>query len=87
MELLENIKFYSENSHYAFHCPIHLGKTGFPEDLTELPGLDNMEYPEASIKKAQNEIADYFNAEASFFNQWSEHRFASSFICLKTRIN
>ena len=65
-----------KNSHYAFHCPIHLGKTGFPEDLTELPGLDNMEYPEeSSIKKAQNEIADYFNEEMkqAFFNQWSEH--------------
>ncbi len=67
MELVEKIKFYSENSHYAFHTPNHIGRSGFNADLTELPGLDNIEYPEDSIKKAQAEIAEYFNAEASFF--------------------
>ena len=67
MELVEKIKFYSENSRYAFHTPNHIGKSGFRADLTELPGLDNIEYPEDSIKKAQDEIAKYFNAEASFF--------------------
>lgn len=67
MELVEKIKFYSENSRYAFHAPNHIGKSGYRADLTELPGLDNIEYPEDSIKKAQDEIAEYFNADASFF--------------------
>lgn len=66
MKLIENISNYSGNDYLAFHCPTHIGRNGFADDLTELPGLDNLQYPSAELALAQEEIASFFRAERSY---------------------
>ena len=44
-----------------------LGDQVFQMDLTELPGLDNLQDPQGIIKKAQESAADYFGAKETFF--------------------
>ncbi|MDD4496254.1 MAG: aminotransferase class I/II-fold pyridoxal phosphate-dependent enzyme, partial [Eubacteriales bacterium] len=59
-----------------FHMPGHKQGRGLPKsffdtlsqiDLTELPGLDNLHWPEGADKKAQELAAEAFRAEHSYF--------------------
>lgn len=79
---IDNIPIYKAIAEYAasqptaFHMPGHkLGK-GMPEgpfrnmgafDLTEIPGTDNLHFPEGAIREAQQRAAKAFGAEESFF--------------------
>lgn len=44
-----------------------MGRSVFQTDLTELPGLDNLYYPEGAIKEAQERAASFFGAGHTFF--------------------
>lgn len=76
MPILNAILQYSETDPVAFHMPGHkLGK-GFDIgefkaigkfDLTEIPGTDNLHFPEAAILEAQNMAARVFGADMTFF--------------------
>lgn len=82
MSNIQNMPVYRAIVEYAgkqptpFHTPGHkLGK-GLPEgpfrdmgffDLTEIPGTDNLHFPEGAIQEAQVLAADAFGAEESFF--------------------
>jgi lysine decarboxylase len=74
--IYDAIKKYHDSKPTAFHMPGHkLGK-GLPEeflqgitrmDVTEIPGTDNLHYPEAVIKEAQKLASEAFGADESFF--------------------
>jgi len=76
LPILKVLKKYNESSPVAFHMPGHkLGK-GFDieefnaigkYDVTEIPGTDNLHYPEEAIKEAQELAAKAFGAEKTFF--------------------
>ncbi|MCR4435012.1 MAG: aminotransferase class I/II-fold pyridoxal phosphate-dependent enzyme [Clostridiales bacterium] len=67
---------YSNSAPVAFHMPGHkLGK-GIPEellknpallDVTEIPGTDNLHFPEGPIKEAQDLAAQVFFADKTYF--------------------
>lgn len=70
------IKEYSCSNSVAFHMPGHkLGKSIPQElaenlihmDLTEIPGTDNLHYPEGPIQEAQELAACAFGADKTFF--------------------
>lgn len=66
-ELIKNIRAYAnDSSRLAFHTPMHLGRTNYPEDLTELNGLDNLQYPNSTLKEAETSIAKVFATEKTF---------------------
>lgn len=70
------IEFQQENP-VSFHVPGHkYGElSGLPPairsalayDVTELNGLDDLHQPEAVIKEAQEKLADFYEADASYF--------------------
>lgn len=70
------LKSYSDSRPVPFHMPGHkLGK-GLPEefvrnihlmDVTEIPGTDNLHYPEGPIDEAQKLAARAFGADETFF--------------------
>jgi len=74
--ILKMLSEYSESSPVAFHMPGHkLGK-GFQieefnsigkYDVTEIPGTDNLHFPEDAIKEAQELAAKAFDADETFF--------------------
>ncbi|HBV99230.1 MAG: hypothetical protein JL50_06770 [Peptococcaceae bacterium BICA1-7] len=78
--LLEALTGHSRSARGWFHVPGHGGGRGVPEalldftgpgvysiDLTELPGLDDLNSPTGVIARAQELAAAAFGAERSFF--------------------
>ncbi|WP_242973501.1 aminotransferase class I/II-fold pyridoxal phosphate-dependent enzyme [Clostridium thermosuccinogenes] len=70
------LKEYAASSPLPFHMPGHkMGKgipSGFAEsmplfDVTEIPGTDNLHFPEGPILEAQKLAAEAFGAEETFF--------------------
>lgn len=67
MSLLgEQMDKYLAKGKIGFHSPAHGGRAN-PRDLTELSGLDNLQYPAGVIKESQDFVADLFGAAKSFF--------------------
>jgi lysine decarboxylase len=67
---------YAAQKPVPFHMPGHKGKRIFPQafsgslidlDMTEVPGLDNLQAPEGVIKEAQRLAARAFKSDACFF--------------------
>jgi len=78
--LLAGLLVHHAQGYLGFHTPGHkqgrgawpewrnlLGEQVFSLDLTELPGLDNLQEPQGIIKEAADAAAAYFGAEKSFF--------------------
>lgn len=74
--LYKEIKRYIDGEPIVFHMPGHKMGTGLMNefkqnmaacDLTEIPGLDNLHYPEEVILTAQKLAASAFGADNSFF--------------------
>jgi arginine decarboxylase len=76
MPILKALSEYAGTLPVAFHMPGHkLGK-GFQieeferigkYDVTEIPGTDNLHFPEGAIKEAQELAAKTFGADETFF--------------------
>ena len=64
--LSQKINKHLERNFTAFHSPAHAGKLN-PRDLTELDGLDDLQYPEEVLKESQEFVAELFGAKKSFF--------------------
>ncbi|MDP4182309.1 MAG: aminotransferase class I/II-fold pyridoxal phosphate-dependent enzyme [Bacillota bacterium] len=76
MPIVKGIKSYLGANPVAFHMPGHklgkgLSKEVFNDitamDLTEIPYLDNLHFPEGIIEQAQKLAANAFGAEETFF--------------------
>lgn len=78
--ILKALKGYVKEDTAYFHMPGHKGgnifkKIGLEDfdmnllsmDVTEVPGIDNLHSPEASIKEAQELAAGAFGADRTFF--------------------
>ncbi|MGI9952585.1 aminotransferase class I/II-fold pyridoxal phosphate-dependent enzyme [Moorellaceae bacterium AZ2] len=78
--LWEALKEYLEQGLASWHTPGHKGGRGawrdfyrrlgpavFQVDLTEVPGLDNLQHPQGVIKAAQERAAAFFGAGRTFF--------------------
>ncbi len=65
MSLSKSIDKYLKRKLASFHSPAHGGKNNL-RDLSELSGLDDLQYPETCIAKSQELIADLFGAAKSF---------------------
>lgn len=78
----QNLPIYNEIRKYhlsnptPFHMPGHKLGQGFPDwfklnlykmDLTEIPGLDNLNCPNGVIEEAQQYAADVFGAKRTYF--------------------
>jgi len=70
------VKKYIDTNPTAFHMPGHKLGRGIPAeilknlaafDVTEIPGTDNLHYPEEAIKEAQDLAAKAFGAKETFF--------------------
>ncbi len=64
--LSRKINEHLEKNFIAFHSPAHAGSLN-PRDLTELDGLDDLQYPESVLKESQEFVANLFGAKASYF--------------------
>lgn len=75
MPLVSKLTEYVSNQPTPFHMPGHKGGKQFPDplpfllqlDLTEVPGLDNLQAPEGAIREAQRSAAQAFQSDACFF--------------------
>jgi len=76
MPLYRALKEYASSGTIPFHMPGHkMGKgilSEFAEymplfDVTEIPGTDNLHFPEGPIRKAQELAAGAFGADETFF--------------------
>lgn len=74
--LVQAIKDYISEELAPFHMPGHKGGRGFSSsflsdlvkmDVTEVPGLDNLQAPTNVIKDAQRLAAEAFQSDACFF--------------------
>jgi arginine/lysine/ornithine decarboxylase len=65
-DLIKNINLYSKINRVPFHTPMHLGRTEYPNDLSELSGLDNLQYPTSTLKNAEEYLSKIFLTERSF---------------------
>ena len=70
------LKKYVDSKPTSFYMPGHKHGRGFPQefidyipqiDVTEIPGTDNLHFPESIIKEAQDLTAELFGAKHSFF--------------------
>jgi len=70
------LKDYADENNIPFHMPGHKMGIGFPKnfaknlpkfDITELPNMDNLHFPDGIIKEAQLLAAHAFNANKTFF--------------------
>lgn len=73
-DLNRGITEYLKKDYISFHVPGHKGrrdllaKISFPAgDVTELPGLDQLQAPQGVIAQAQRRAAAIFGADESFF--------------------
>ena len=60
------IERYLKKKPIAFHSPAHCGLE-HPSDLSELTGLDDLQYPREVIKESQDFVAELFGAQKSFY--------------------
>ncbi|MCX8130770.1 MAG: aminotransferase class I/II-fold pyridoxal phosphate-dependent enzyme [Clostridia bacterium] len=74
--IYDAIKKYFSGNPVPFHMPGHKLGIGLPEeflkdivrmDLTEIPGTDNLHYPESVIAEAQEIAAEVFGSDHTFF--------------------
>ena len=65
-DLIKNIYLYSKLNRVPFHTPMHLGRTDYPNDLSELSGLDNLQYPTSTLKNTEEYLSEIFFAKKSF---------------------
>jgi arginine/lysine/ornithine decarboxylase len=65
-DLIKNINLYSKLNRVPFHTPMHLGRTDYPNDLSELSGLDNLQYPSSTLKNTEEYLSEIFSAKKSF---------------------
>ncbi|MFM7457155.1 MAG: hypothetical protein ACKO3R_00630 [bacterium] len=65
-DLIKNINLYSKLNRVPFHTPMHLGRTDYPNDLSELSGLDNLQYPASTLKNTEEYLSEIFSAKKSF---------------------
>ena len=65
-DLIKNIYLYSKLNRVPFHTPMHLGRTDYPNDLSELSGLDNLQYPSSTLKNTEEYLSKIFSAKKSF---------------------
>lgn len=78
--ILKALKDYNDEDSIPFHMPGHkkgniYNEMGFDIidtnflrlDITEIPGMDDLHYPQSSIKSAQQMAAQAFGAEHTFF--------------------
>jgi arginine/lysine/ornithine decarboxylase len=65
-DLIKNINLYSKINRVPFHTPMHLGRTDYPNDLSELSGLDNLQYPASTLKNTEEYLSEIFFAKKSF---------------------
>lgn len=65
-DLIKNIYLYSKLNRVPFHTPMHLGRTDYPNDLSELSGLDNLQYPTSTLKNAEEYLSKIFLTQRSF---------------------
>jgi arginine/lysine/ornithine decarboxylase len=65
-DLIKNINLYSKINRVPFHTPMHLGRTDYPNDLSELSGLDNLQYPSSTLKNTEEYLSEIFSARKSF---------------------
>jgi len=76
LPVLEEIKRYISSDPLPFHMPGHKMGRGFKKgyfdqiaamDLTEIPMLDNLHFPDGVIREAQTLASKAFGAEYTFF--------------------
>lgn len=77
MPLVEALKNYNRSAPIRFHMPGHKGRklnvlkelerNLFSWDVTEIPGLDDLQQPSGPIKRAQEKLANLYDADSSFF--------------------
>jgi arginine decarboxylase len=76
MPILKGIKEYIDKNTVNFHMPGHKQGKNIPDflkenflkmDLTEIPGLDNLHYPESIIKEAQEMASKVFKSDKTYF--------------------
>jgi lysine decarboxylase len=74
--LVNALMDYFSQKPLPFHMPGHKGGRTYPQwfagsmpavDMTEVPGLDNLQAPEGAIKEAQRLAAEAFQSDACFF--------------------
>lgn len=74
--LVNALMNYAAQKPIPFHMPGHKGGRLYPPsftgslpaaDMTEVPGLDNLQAPEGAIKEAQRLAAEAFQSDACFF--------------------
>ena len=73
--LVDALRDIMAQKQVSFHMPGHKGGRLFPPfsdrlaemDMTEIPGLDNLQAPEGVIKQAQELAAEAFQSDACFF--------------------
>jgi arginine decarboxylase len=70
------LKKYVDSNPVSFYMPGHKHGRGLPQefidyipkiDVTEIPGTDNLHFPETIIKEAQDLAAQLFGADRTFF--------------------
>lgn len=73
-KLIEKLTEYSQSDFYPYHMPGHKRQLleGFPEqlatlDITEIEGFDNLHQPEGILREAQQQVAEAYGVEESFF--------------------
>lgn len=64
--LSKKIDEHLKQNFTGFHSPAHCGKLN-PRDLTELDGLDDLQYPQEVLKESQEFVANLFGAKSSYF--------------------
>lgn len=70
------LKCYVDSNPVSFYMPGHKHGRGLPQefidyipkiDITEIPGTDNLHFPEGIIKEAQDLAAQLFGADQTYF--------------------
>ncbi|MCL2361775.1 MAG: aminotransferase class I/II-fold pyridoxal phosphate-dependent enzyme [Defluviitaleaceae bacterium] len=70
--MYQEMQTYLEKGIYPFHMPGHKrNPMFFPQgmanlDLTEIPGMDNLHWPQGIIRAFQEKIAGFYGADESF---------------------
>ena len=65
-KLSQNIDAYLNENYAQFHSPAHCGLLN-TRDLSEVEGLDDLQEPQGVLKNYQDQCAELFGAQASFF--------------------
>lgn len=73
-ELYWKLKEYQESDYYPYHMPGHkrraageLPEDFFGIDITEIEGFDNLHQPEGILRELQEQAAELYGAEESFY--------------------